>query len=460
MLCVELVAIAYSLSSELEQDQWLPLLLLHPAESTLQRISAWPANWSQAGPRNRQAIKKEDPVLRSATCLASSRSTSTRCACEHAAPPNGRFRPGKPSFQVGNNSTDVSDAEGEQAKPAPAAAVPAPAGATAAPPARKTGASVPHFTSLKSEKRPRFGGDDADDEEDDEEDADPETRWLRYRSGPTTPNIAETARELRRNLSVSGLAQLANGPDGGIKRKLWRPEGEPTKEPGDWERLAVHVARGGLRAATVSFGLRGTVMLVFALIKFIRTRKFKGNELIQAYFGAANGRFAAMFGLWALLYKLTANSLRLLQPPPVPKRRSTLPANYGTSGSYDESGDLSTGSGAVTPHEKGNGARATEEEKAKLKSRLKRTIFMRDPRSRVWHAYVAGAVSALALLVETKDMRISLAQQLFVRGLEGSYNLAQSRGLVNIPHGSVIVFGIACGQIMYAWVVSGESLAF
>lgn len=93
-----------------------------------------------------------------------------------------------------------------------------------------------------------------------------------------------------------------------------------------------------------------------------------------------------------------------------------------------------------------------------VKSQQKRRAFMRDPRSKIWHAYVAGAVSSLAVLAETKSNRISLAQQLFVRGLEGSYNVAHAKGKINIPHGAVLAFGLACGQIMYAWLNAPETL--
>lgn len=47
---------------------------------------------------------------------------------------------------------------------------------------------------------------------------------------------------------------------------------------------------------------------------------------------------------------------------------------------------------------------------------------------------------------------------MFVRGLQGSYNLYAPRLGVRIPHGDVLVFGLCCGQIMYAWLVSPETI--
>lgn len=71
----------------------------------------------------------------------------------------------------------------------------------------------------------------------------------------------------------------------------------------------------------------------------------------------------------------------------------------------------------------------------------------KDPQERWYDGYVAGAVSGLAIAVETRANRVSMAQQVMVRGLQGSLH-----GL-GIPHAAVLVFGLACGQIMYASLV-------
>lgn len=65
-----------------------------------------------------------------------------------------------------------------------------------------------------------------------------------------------------------------------------------------------------------------------------------------------------------------------------------------------------------------------------------------------WHAAVAGALSGLAVLAEKHSRRITIGQQLAVRGLQGYYNGAKARGWVNIPHGDVLVFGLASAQIV------------
>ena len=70
-----------------------------------------------------------------------------------------------------------------------------------------------------------------------------------------------------------------------------------------------------------------------------------------------------------------------------------------------------------------------------------------------WHAGVAGGISGLAIAAEKPSRRITIGQQLLVRGLQGQFNVAKSKGY-SIPHGSVLLFGAACGQIMYSWLVS------
>ncbi|EPQ31596.1 uncharacterized protein PFL1_00929 [Pseudozyma flocculosa PF-1] len=300
---------------------------------------------------------------------------------------------------------------------------------------RNPGLRLPRMTKVS--RRAGANDGDAAPSDDDDDDDDDFARW-KAASGPTTPNLSETAAQLKRSLSVTGLQDLAHMPPGQLRKqvgsKVWRPQDEEARMPGDWERLLVHVVRGGLRAGNLAFALRATLMLVLELIKAIRTKRFKGRSLGLAVLGPTNFRFAGLFALWAALYKATHNSLRLLTPMPV------------------DSGTATPRSGRAALEGK------TDSEKAHERSKQKRRAFMRDPRSKVWHAYLAGAVSALAVLVETPANRIALAQQLFVRGLEGSYNVAHSKGLVNVPHGAVLCFGLACGQIMHAWLTAPDSL--
>ncbi|CAO1639222.1 unnamed protein product [Sympodiomycopsis kandeliae] len=340
---------------------------------------------------------------------------------------------------------------------------------------RRAEMRLPPFTSMTPARRTRDGQEDSDDDE----------AYFAASSAPMTPNISEAAQQLRRSLSVHGLHELSHMPPDQLRKsvsnKVWRPQDEALRLPGDWERLAVHVFRGGVRAFNLSFGLRATVMLLLELIKGLRKRKLKGKDVGKAIFSLPNLRFGIMFGIWAALYKSVHNSLRLITPIPSkrPARSQSQPPSLQDATSESTASLPVPISTHVTPHSMSTDATPsapgsngtstprsgyaelqgkTEEEKTKVKSKQKQKAFMRDPRSKVWHAYVAGAVSALAVMVETKDNRISLAQQLFVRGLEGSYNVAHEKKYIRIPHGAVLAFGLACGQIMWAWLNAPETL--
>ena len=71
-----------------------------------------------------------------------------------------------------------------------------------------------------------------------------------------------------------------------------------------------------------------------------------------------------------------------------------------------------------------------------------------------WHAVLAGFVSGFSVLAEKKSRRITLGQQLLVRGLQGRYNVLKSRGKIPIKNVSVWVFGLSCANIMFSWLVS------
>ena len=66
--------------------------------------------------------------------------------------------------------------------------------------------------------------------------------------------------------------------------------------------------------------------------------------------------------------------------------------------------------------------------------------------------------SGLSVFAERPARRITYGQQLFVRGLQGWYNMLHARGLVHVPNGDVLLFGAACGQIMLAWLNRPDSL--
>jgi hypothetical protein len=79
-------------------------------------------------------------------------------------------------------------------------------------------------------------------------------------------------------------------------------------------------------------------------------------------------------------------------------------------------------------------------------------------------------------MFEKRSRRVAIAQQLFVRwvswfcrrhcgsqttpfrGLQGSYNALSAAHNFTIPHGDVILFSLACGQIMYAFLMRPDTL--
>lgn len=271
-----------------------------------------------------------------------------------------------------------------------------------------------------------------DDDDEDEEIA----AWRNLASGPTTPNITETVESLKRTLSISGIQELVNRPPAEMRRsiqnKLWRPSNEKARMPHDWERLVVHVVRAGARAFVLAYGLRSLVSFLLALISSVRSRKYQRAAVRSAFLGEATARFALTFGVWAALYKAVHNSLRLLTPPPSGRKS-------GARATFDVQANQGTPKGTD-------------------KWTRQRFLFRPDPRSKVWHAYVAGAVSSLALLLQDTSFYRGFAPQLFVRGLEGTFRLASSHGLIHIPHGDVLTFGIANVIIMSTWCSHDEDL--
>jgi len=80
-------------------------------------------------------------------------------------------------------------------------------------------------------------------------------------------------------------------------------------------------------------------------------------------------------------------------------------------------------------------------------------------KTRRWHSVLAGAVAgAVAISFEKRSRRRIFGQQLFVRGLQGSYNSYSEKSGFCIPHGEVVAFALACGQIVYAHLLSPHTL--
>lgn len=190
-----------------------------------------------------------------------------------------------------------------------------------------------------------------------------------------------------------------------VRRKVWRqptPD-HPIRRPHTLEQLLVFALRGGLRSFGLGYSLRAGVALVFALFRILSAKNNKRRVAIapdlikRAFLGEDAVRFGGMLGLFTAVWKFVDSGLRI-----------------------------------YNPGVRGRG------------------------KSEPWHAAVAGGLSAVGLLAEKESRRVSLAQQLFVRGLQGTYNYAHWRKWVHVPNGDVILFGLANGWIMYCWLCRPE----
>ncbi|KAG6328872.1 hypothetical protein ID866_10217 [Astraeus odoratus] len=226
--------------------------------------------------------------------------------------------------------------------------------------------------------------------------------------------------------SFENLVALANHQERlrEARKIIWRDRGEPVVELDDvWECIE-HAGRGGMRAGAIAFTLRASFNLVLAALRFGKVPKDMRYTLIRhAIFGRDSLRFAAMLGSFVTLYKLILNALPILVPTPPPKLPPTP-----FEDSEDESDPIEQG--IVT---------ASRQVRLSLSAHAHQ-VWVRK-RTRRWHAALAGAVAGcIAVMFEKQSRRVAIAQQMFVRGLQGSYNVFTSKNGFHLPHGEVLLF--------------------
>jgi len=61
-------------------------------------------------------------------------------------------------------------------------------------------------------------------------------------------------------------------------------------------------------------------------------------------------------------------------------------------------------------------------------------------------------------MFEKRNRGMVIAQQMFVRGLQGTYNAFSTKHNIVIPHGDVMVFSLCCAQIMYAFLLRPDTI--
>ncbi|KAJ7168305.1 hypothetical protein C8R43DRAFT_1158470 [Mycena crocata] len=258
--------------------------------------------------------------------------------------------------------------------------------------------------------------------------------------------------------SFENLVALANYQERlkGARKIVWRDRGQPVVELPTLKDCLEHAGTGALRSATLAFNIRASFNLVLALIRIHKVPRDHRLTLIRnAVFGTDSFRFAAMLGTFAALYKFLINALPILIPAIKPRPREL-------SSAFDDDDDEEEmelprvvsypASGPATPH-------LHRRRSARLSLSAHAHMALVRKRTRRWHSALAGAVAgSLAILWEKRNRRGVIAQQMFVRGLQGSYNSFSGRHGISVPYGAVMVFAVACGQIMYAFTMRPDTL--
>ena len=149
-----------------------------------------------------------------------------------------------------------------------------------------------------------------------------------------------------------------------------------------------------------------------------------------------------MLATFASVYKFLLNALPIINPPH---------KHLSDSAFADDDKDLEAG--VVEVQLPRRTARLSLSAQARVQFHLIRK------QTRRWHAALAGGTAGgLAILFETKARRVAIAQQLFVRGLQGTYNWYTTKHNIHVPHGDVLVFSLSCAQIMYAFLMIPDSI--
>ncbi|KAH9482253.1 hypothetical protein JR316_0004351 [Psilocybe cubensis] len=249
--------------------------------------------------------------------------------------------------------------------------------------------------------------------------------------------------------SFENLVAMANHQERlkEARKMVWRDRGQPVVELDTLEACLAHAMSGGIRSATLAFNIRALLNLVLALIRIHRVpRDYRIAMIRQAVFGSDTWRFAAMLGSFTSLYKFLINALPILIPAIRPKQ--------STSGSALDDEDNELDVEAQTSLEV-----PLEKRKGRLSLTKRAQMVLIRKQTRRWHAALAGAVAGgLAIMWEKRSRRGVIAQQLFVRGLQGSYNAFTTKRGLHVPHGDVLVFSLACGQIVYAFLLRPDTL--
>ncbi|CAE6466686.1 unnamed protein product [Rhizoctonia solani] len=246
--------------------------------------------------------------------------------------------------------------------------------------------------------------------------------------------------EPRHNHSIGPLSEITPSHTPGT----WTPKNIATRS---FENLVALARDQELRreAKKLVWRDKGEHPTELTTIEACFNHAWKGGKL----FGSDSFRFAAMMGTFVAVYKFFVNALPLIPNDKLPTILQYTPP--AVQSEFEPEAHNPEGPLYMRKKEK---QAATEPTEAKPPSK---DVFVRKPVAR-WHALVAGALAGLAVAFETPDRRLTIAQQIFVRGLQGSYNFWSKRFGIRIPFGDVMVFSLCCGQIMYAFLLSPTTI--
>ncbi|EIW76437.1 hypothetical protein CONPUDRAFT_85000 [Coniophora puteana RWD-64-598 SS2] len=266
--------------------------------------------------------------------------------------------------------------------------------------------------------------------------------------------------------SFENLVALANHQERlrEARKIVWRNRGEPAAELDSvWECIE-HAGRGGMRAGAIAFALRASVNMVLALFRLGKVPKqLRSTLILRAIFGQDSFRFAAMMGSFVSIYKALLNALPILFPVSDLKNGN----NHAHASPFDDEDDEEDESdfadfqANTSPTDQNRPVPRVmmAQRHARLSSAAQAHQEWVRKKTRRWHSVLAGAVAGgLAVMFEKRSRRITIAQQLFVRGLQGSYNAYTSKWGWHIPNGEAIVFILCCGQIVYSLFCHPETL--
>ncbi|KAH9939247.1 uncharacterized protein BXZ73DRAFT_99450 [Epithele typhae] len=272
--------------------------------------------------------------------------------------------------------------------------------------------------------------------------------------------------------SFENLVVLANYEERirEARKVVWRDRGEKPVEVMDLQECLEHALRGGARAATLGFLIRSGISFILLLTRIRKVPKqFRLSLIRHALFGEDSFRLAGMLGTFVTLYKFILNSLPLVLPQPQSaalsghgaRERSLFRQTVKRSGSSLAPPESPLDDGTLDDTEMGVPARGTASpRRARLSmSAQAHQIWVRK-QTRRWYSAAAGAIAgSVAILCEKRTRRAGIAQQMFVRGIQGSFNAMSDKHGWKVPHGDVLIFSLCCGQILYAFLMRPDTLS-